>query len=355
MPKAAPNLYQNATYRAFVQKRDQVLEKLLRNTQKEITDYTNIAFSDIQNQCIRIAMANNGAENARFAVQSFEREVDRVLSDLAKRISYARERLMRLTHIFTVVSEAEAIARVKMGGKYNANIQRKKVDLSRIVYSLNKLKYKLLRSFEFGMISEEDPNEVQSRIISDFPKIQAYKRPPKVLKKVKEADAQPKKPKVDASIGFVTDQEWDEIVTAYKSDYIPRFRGPKSVYDIKSGKGEDLEEWYGWEIEKELNQDFIQQVRDGQIDAANQNGFTDMVWIAIIDDRTDECCLWRNGLTTKEIESRLEEMGGVDDEGCDAVVPAAHFNCRCTLAPYSEDIETIPHPDFKDFDAWLNE
>ncbi|OPZ24555.1 MAG: hypothetical protein BWZ03_00135 [bacterium ADurb.BinA186] len=355
--KKNKSLYQNPNYKAFTQKRDVVLEKILRTTQKKITDATSHAFNDIQAQALRLSISSQGSLAAvKMTVKNFDREIDNIFLSLALHIMSLGQRLLDITYKFSIVSEAEAIARAGVKASYKVNPLPPVFNSKPILYGLNKLKYALLKEMELGLINEESAKEISDRITAKLPKIQRYKRPPRILKKpasVKEAIA---KPKFDAAPGFITDQDWDKIVSAYKEEYIPKFRGPEAVYDLADiDGGADAEEWYGWEIEKQLNQEFVQQVRDGQNVAANQNGFTDMVWIAIIDDRTDECCAWRDGLTTSEIQARLDEMGGEDEEGCDATIPPAHFNCRCTLAPYSEDIDTVPQTDFKDFDSWLND
>jgi hypothetical protein len=113
---------------------------------------------------------------------------------------------------------------------------------------------------------------------------------------------------------------------------------------------------YGWELEQQLTHDFVKSVRDGQIDAANVNGINEFIWIAIIDQRTCElCCEWRSGLTTSEIEKTLADNPELK-EHCDVVVPPAHFNCRCGIAPVAIDLETtdIQTTDAKEFDDWLN-
>lgn len=357
--KKNKNLYQNSNYKSFVYSRDLVLEKILKTTQKKITNATSAAFLNIETQALRIIYSTQGSPAAiKGSVQAFDKHIDSVFLGLALEVISLGQKMVDVCYKFSIVSEVEAIARTGKPAKYNVSPLSPVFEAKTTLYALNKIKYALLKELELGLINEEKPEEIMARIVGKLPKIQRYKRPPRILKQVKEASGGLNSLllKKDASTGFINDRDWDNILNAYKQDYIPKTRGPKAVYDLMDvDGGKDTEEWYGWEIEKNINQEFVQNVRAGQNEAAKQNGFTDMVWIAVIDDKTDECCLWRDGLTTTEIEAKLSEMGGEDEEGCDSAVPPAHFNCRCTLAPYSEDIETIPQTDFKDFDSWLND
>jgi hypothetical protein len=141
------------------------------------------------------------------------------------------------------------------------------------------------------------------------------------------------------------------MVADYTDEYIPETRAPEFVYDVKQDSGE-YEEWYGWEIEQEITNDFVTSVREGQETAAKENGVTDFVWIALLDSVTDDCCRWRHAKTSQEIIDELKDKHA-DDE-CKAVVPPAHFNCRCDLAPMV-DMPDEPPPDFGEFDKWLDE
>lgn len=83
------------------------------------------------------------------------------------------------------------------------------------------------------------------------------------------------------------------------------------------------------------------------MDAAKEMGIKDFVWIAILDDRTDECCWERSGKLTSEIEEMLAS-GKLDRDLCEAITPPAHPNCRCSLGPVS-NIDPVEGPDWKSF------
>lgn len=343
----------NSNYKAFTQKKEEALEQILRNYQTRISDLTSELLNKISEVTFYIGSISQ-FENTQQMLKNFEIRIDIALQTYASKLLSLQDEMNRVVYVMSLVGEAESIARVLGQGKYQVpeqkNVHSSPEDVNRILYMLNKFKYKLLKALELGLILRDDAKEVLSRVEMTYPKMKRYKRPPRVMKRaLEEAGSGIKK---DAALGFVSDHEWDQIVNEYKRKYIPKTRGPQYVYDLHVDKtGEDYEEWYGWEIEQNLNDSFVQKVRQGQVDAAKQNGFTDMVWIAIVDDKTDECCLWRDGLTVTEIEARLREMNPDDD--CEGSVPPVHPNCRCTLAPYSEAIETIPQTDFKDFDSWL--
>lgn len=108
---------------------------------------------------------------------------------------------------------------------------------------------------------------------------------------------------------------------------------------------------YEWELEKLVTEEFVQAVREGQVDAAKEMGVKDFIWIAVIDDRTDECCAKRDGLLVSEIKERLSTEWQDDD--CAAHVPPAHPNCRCTIAPVLTEEPVSEGISTKDFDEWL--
>jgi len=154
---------------------------------------------------------------------------------------------------------------------------------------------------------------------------------------------------VNLAQGFMDEELWNQLLEEYLTDYVPQYREPKMIFDVEVGG--DTEEWYGWEIEQYVTHDFVDRVRKGQDEAAKQNGITDFMWIAVIDDKTDECCAWRDGLTSAQIEAKLPQH---KDDDCDAIVPPAHFNCRCTVAPMLDTMTDEPTVNVTEFEEWLN-
>jgi hypothetical protein len=262
------------------------------------------------------------------------------------------------------VGEAEAIGRaLKQPAKYEVprgeaellgqkDAQGESVE-GRIALALARIRRAIMDAVELARVKQDPLDETLERVKAAIPKPRRVLRPKKRLSKVTEADREPGDP---FSFGFIDDTLWKKIVDAYTDAYVPKWRGPESVFDITT---EGLtEEWYGWEVEQYLANEFISKVRSGQDAAAKANGVEDMQWIAVIDDKTDECCSVRDGLTSTEIEERMQS-GKIDKHECDAIVPPAHFNCRCTMAPVldtqlaGEEFEA-PASNAQEFDEWLN-
>lgn len=347
-----PGLNESPKYRKFITDRDKALEKILTNSHRRINDFTTLALREIEGEVSVLCIRHGATEfpQTKVLVEQLDARLKNVFYYLGVLISRELTNLMRRANVLAQVGEAEAIARTVGNATYNVNPGTSKVpNQNRIQYLLNSTRYKILKAFEQGLVIDESSNDVFNRVIKAFPPCERYSKPPRVLKKIKEAE---RSKRIDAANGFVTDEQWQDVVHDYLNEYVPQYsvRSPDRVMDIKQPSGE-YEERYGWEIEKETNHAFIDQVRSGQNETANQNGYTDMVWISILDDKTDDCCEWRNGLTSSEIEAKLE--GEHADDECDAIVPPAHFNCRCSLAPYTEDIGEPEKVDFSDFDEWL--
>lgn len=282
------------------------------------------------------------------------------------------KRLRAETYLLASAGEAEAMARA-LGKKqiYNAKVQDHvnkdspsggSID-DRIMLSFNRLARKIQDAIQLSHVRGDNIDDTVTRVTKAFPptrkltKTQALTN--RKLKLVKEAENDdPSLPSM--SSGFTDDDMWDEILSDYRASTLPDDvfrRGPadKTIfYDLNAdGTQYEATERYSWEVEQEVTEDFVRSVREGSNDAAKANGIKDFMWIAVIDDRTDECCECRDGLSSSEIESGIES-GKIDGEECDAIVPPGHFNCRCDSAPMSEDLPDTQDVDYEGFDDWLN-
>ena len=284
--------------------------------------------------------------------------------NLAIKSSVALIQRMRATvYALSFVGEAEGIGRA-LGKKADASLRKHNLhkvtgkpspsggDLERrITLGFRRIQRDVIDTLESSVLTEQNAQYILDDIGFAFPKTRAV-RPPGIKKLVTKQIKEARKPsdkKTGLISGFIDDDVWDQVVQDYLDAEIPT-RGPEDQVTIVSpGKGE--EERYTWEVEQEITQDFLNQVRDGQIDAAKQNGIEEFMWISIIDKKTDECCDWRHGLTSSEIESALNDEHSDDD--CDAVVPPAHFNCRCNLAPVTSEVMDEEPLELGDFDSWL--
>ena len=364
-------------YRQFIEDRDRALEELHTKAQLEISDVLRGAFQKALHTVSHnySAFAANGFQS--YQKQGLILQINNVLRSQFLTTSFEIFGLaIKLrTNAFTLsfAGEVEAIARTLdqglvaylSGQDFTKKIEQPAPSgghlLDRIQLYLDRIERRILDAVQLSSVLEEWPQEALERAHSALPKTKKILRPKRILKKPileavrnKEADDDTAiKLGVRKSSFLIDETEWQSILDDYKKEFVPKWRGPDEVI----GKFKDEEgltkEWYAWELEQELTQDFVQQVRDGQVQAAKDNGIKDFVWIAVIDDKTDECCSWRDGLTTSEIEHQLRTTR--KDDECRASVPPAHFNCRCTLAPILDGAPESPPSNIGDFEEWLNQ
>jgi hypothetical protein len=214
------------------------------------------------------------------------------------------------------------------------------------------------------MLLEETAAEARERVRLAFPKKRKVRGVKRELKPVPFREAGPKRPPkgfdqeddllavnvsgetYSAAVGYVDDSAWSSMVDDYLGKELPGPRGPQDIVDVL---GADR---YEWEVEQDMMHDFVERVRSGQESAAKENGIVDFMWVAVVDQKTDDCCLKRDGLGSSEIEEKLK--GPWKEDECKATVAPAHFNCRCVMVPMSSDLLDVPTADYGDFDQWLN-
>jgi hypothetical protein len=383
-------------YKQFVNKRDEALEQIFRNHRLKITDITDKAFVD----ALSVLQAKYPALIAdpynKRKLKQVDDGIDQIFDSVVQTIAWQQVMLRRAVYMLAHAGEAEAIARtLKTGAKLKLSydeISKKAYDklpdgtdlIKRIDLYFSDVRKKLLTAVEQALIFGDQPDEMLGRAFMALPKKKELPQKT-VLKKVKKAKiAEARKPTFtgdpDTVSGVTFDfgpkggvristldwdnATWEQVHKLWHEDYSLTDRGPENFFDLKNPFSREPlrpelpegDKIYGWELEQQLTHDFVKSVRDGQIDAANVNGINEFIWIAIIDQRTCElCCEWRSGLTTSEIEKTLADNPELK-EHCDVVVPPAHFNCRCGIAPVAIDLETtdIQTTDAKEFDDWLN-
>lgn len=218
-----------------------------------------------------------------------------------------------------------------------------------LVFYFNQICLKI-ESLENRMaLNNEKPSKAQ--VLKLFPKgikLEKYRKP---LRKtvLREAKVKDNISEEDLSVTYISDEEWDQILDKYKTDYLSTSRGPDDVFMVGPN---DTDTVFAWEFERDLTDEFVTQVRDGQVDALSDAGVTQFVWIAVLDNRTcEECCVWRDGLTLDEIERLLKTKRKKDV--CQGSTPPAHPNCRCDLAPAFDNLPDKPESNLKDFSDWL--
>jgi hypothetical protein len=359
-------LFDSSRYVRFISDRDKVLERINHNTQTDVSRILFEALSQIEGVVSYIAL--NSEKNFLAAISSAQELESRTLNifshiiyPIVKRI----QKMRRASFILSALAELEAIGQAtkkRLNSSENhlkdfkdkiTQVEHKTTlsdeDLTeRVWLSLMRLRSKILDHYRLAVIQKKTPKEIVTQVQKAFPNIVAYSRPPRELPKLKEA-AQPLTDKEEISLDFIDQADWDLVQSAYKETELPvsRFDEQGPTFDEEKGYMA-----YDWEMTQEMTDDFVKQVRDGQIDAAESLGIEEFVWVAILDDRTDDCCAERNGLTTSEIEEKLES-GELDADECDATSAPAHRNCRCQMAPVASTDE-VEGPDWKSFGEWLD-
>jgi hypothetical protein len=266
-----------------------------------------------------------------------------------------------LTYALSYVGEAEAIARAtgeKTGYILPSDeiLELERIDspfggsvVDRVRLYWDRMRRSVLDAFQMSLVKNEDAKERPTRVLKAFPLGRELSRPQRVLRSqaVREADTPPQK---DLAVGHVDEETWRKLIDEVVEELPTRGGEEKIRFKSPLGRKKTITR-YEWELEQEFTYDFVTLVRAGQVDAANENGYTDMVWVSIIDDKTDVCCTWRDGKTTSEIEAAL--AASHKDDECQAVVPPAHPKCRCDLAPATKKVAEFKAPPLGDFAEWL--
>lgn len=352
-------------YRSWVKQRDRALEKLHARAQLESADIMRRLLSDV----MVTAQSNFGGlkHNQWGALDSFEQYLKRHFQSAAAEFYQVISRLRARSYVLSKSSEAEIIAQLS-SKPIHAIVNQSQLHqamhkdtaaggplVHRITLYLDRMRRRIVSMAQASALVEDDPKEFLIDIMSAFPKKKRISNRRILKPQLMEAEhpiGGDDVDEADIAIDNIDDASWSDMLDSYMNDYVPKFRGPEYIVDLPT-KGEG--DYYAWEFERDMTNEFVQSVRDGQVAAANENGITDFVWIAVIDSRTDDCCLWRDGLLVSEIEAQLEDHKG-EDQDCDVedgLTPPIHFNCRCTLAPATEDLPDKPNDLSKDFDAWL--
>src|SRR5512135_840838 len=349
------SFHSSPRYSHFKNQRDEALERILYWYQVGF----DVILDKLKNQVI--VQARHDYSIGR-KVPSQEMNRDFSLASIQS--ANLMKRMRKEIHLLTVVGEAEAMARA-LGKPQKFVVKKDHVHETpaggsiddRVELIFARLKRKVDDAFHLSRVLGSDLDEALARIERAFPpKVKRTQK--RKLKRIQEADRE-RPPKLVT--GIYDQNEWDDVVTDYQANELPDDffrRGPDDkiiYYDIDPETGKRVrQERYEWELEQETTEDFVQQVRNGEIDTAKENGITDLVWRAIIDSKTDDCCIERDGKTTAEIEKMLDE-GKLDADECDAITVPAHINCRCQLDPYTDDMPEVTPPDYGSFDDWLEE
>lgn len=356
------SLLDNPRYATFIKARDRALERVHQNTQVDLSRILYKALEQVEGLASSLALkAGGGATAAPTLSHHFEMGTKDIFSSVWAQMVARVKSMRKAVFILTYASEQEAIGRatqrsnrvsraefkLKIQNAVDRKLYDNKLD-ARVWLNLMKLRHRVVAKFESALIQELAPHEIVAQVTSAFPKIQDYRRPPKALSKVvREANHSQSGSQEIYDYDFIDDADWNQAVDAYTDTELPASRFDNgAAIDPDTGM-----RTYQWEMEQDATEDFVNAVRSGQVDAANDLGVKDFVWVAILDDKTDSCCQRRHGKTTAEIQAMLDS-GALNADTCDATVPPAHPNCRCQIGPVASTDE-VQGPDWDQFNEWL--
>jgi len=331
-------------YKQWMDDRNKVLEKIFRFYRLQINDEIRYVFGKI--------------------VQSYSGEYPRaalphVISNACSYIDHLNKTMKQDVFDVSFAASLEVGSyltnkRPKVGidpdkSRGSATMLSGGTPYQRLVFYFNQIILKIESLENRLILSSEKPSKDQIlRLIPKPVKLKDYRIP---LRKtvVREAKGPKKIAEDDLSVTFISDEKWDQILDKYKSDYLSSARGPDDVF-MTGPKDKDFV--YAWEFERDLTDEFVTQVRDGQVEALKDAGIKQFIWVAVLDNRTcEECCVWRDGLTLDEIERLLKTKRKKDK--CQGLTPPAHPNCRCDLVPAFDNLPDKPESNLKDFNTWL--
>lgn len=365
-------------YVSFIRSRDVALERILTNSHAEVSDILAPAL----HQAVAVihygyASIESGGFSPHFArrtIEQIDQRIDYAFQQAAPKIALVIQSLRKNSYLLSLAGESEAMSRA-LGKNTKAKVGR--LDLneqigadsrvlgnlrSRVDLALARIRRDLIDAVELSKTMGDPIADAMKRVKRALPPIRTVKTTPRALTRPKLTEAA-KKPEDDEEVlndfgseFFIDEGDWADVVDSYKEKYVPEWRSSEKEFDIETAGDEEATSYYAWEIEQEMTHDFVDQVRQGENDAAKENGVTDFSWIAVVDKATDECCLWRDGLTTVEIEAQLQKKGDEDcDDSDDGITPPLHMNCRCRLAPMTDDLPETPPSNQEDFEDWLND
>ena len=358
---------ESPTYVRSVNKRDQILEKLLLKSRARQTDELRLFISEVLRIVTRFYPLLNKGFLDPHTVSNMKR-IEWEIEQAAKPISSACLgewlRMKRMTYAFSWAATQKALINAGMpvapkmlpAGALAHHVQKKSLvgtPGDRIHLAFERLKRKVIDAVQLSRTMEDTLDEALIRVGRAFPAARRQKKLPVLTRSLVEAARSPEANPVYGPL-FIDADEWDAIVEEYRKAYLPKYRDPRYELEEPVSAGEDGEyTLYPWQVEQEMTEDFVASVRAGEVDGAKAEGITDFVWIAVLSaGHTCEFCRKRDGMLTSEIEAKLAGEWADDEE--DAVVPPAHPNCYCRVAPATDNIPDRPASNAEDMEDWLS-
>lgn len=356
-----PSLDKSPQYKKFVTDRDKALERILQNYKNSHALVLKKLYSLIVDSSLFLWHQNQKIPQGRFQIQN---KLFYPFNDALHATYELFIRMRRSVYILSYLGEAEAIGQA-LGKKTKVYLPKQEINLAiaeehplggklyeRLNYTFNNLMRKVEGQIELSLITDESTEELLERIDRVMPSPVVVKRPEKQLRKLTEAEIS-RKPKVDFITGIYDEEEWNEMLEDYKT------KNPMYTQFSRSEEPVEGDVRLEWEVERDINHDFLTTVRDAQKEAsyaAEPNGIVDTVWLSESHETLCEHCEWRDGLTSKEIEDKIESMED-DPKTYGALIPPMHPHCHCDFAPVTKkDLELKPDKlTSKDFYEWLED
>lgn len=348
------SLSNSPKYRSFIKDRDQALERMLKSHLVKQSNILRKCFASLINISLSHldkARPDQDALADIMIVKSAEEYYSHAMFHCINALKQEQRKFLRLVHLLTISSEAEAIGRTMQKPAQYRSSSTFDTSIERVTFkALEKVKDDLKKKLHALIVAQPDISRHDAMAIfrKSLPKTKDLGERKRFLKPIKSLEAQrgDTKSRKEWSSGYIDDATWDEIL----NDYLDEQPVDRS-FDSIVGETADKEPYYGWELERDTVNEFVKEVRSGQIQAAKDLGVTDFVVISIIDDKTcDKCCgaygcVDFDGHTVKEIEEMTKG---------EQSAPPYHGNCRCALAPATDSLPPMVDDGSKEFDEWLN-
>lgn len=354
-------------YEKFIKERDQGLERVLTKYSVQLSGITAKLKDHTEQVAAHQIVMGKHKDQLKKSRQHFHDQIETFFqmgiersTALVKAMQHTVITISAAGHAVAIAATLKKDAKLSLPRGAIDAMSKDELDIggtidARIEIGFHRLLRDAVDAFQLSQVMSSTPEETIARIGKVFPKkIKAKK--PKVMAKMHEAGRKRPEdnlPDLEISEEGIYPANWDKAVEDYLSDYVAVDRAPYAKIFEPEAEAPEYFQKEAWQVESDITDAFVDSVRSGENEAANQAGITDFVWLAIVDSKTDDCCFARDGLLVSEIETKLDN--GEDMGDCDATSPAAHPRCRCRLAPATDDMPEESLPDFGSFDDWLSE
>jgi hypothetical protein len=350
-------------YTRFINQRNKALNKILDKQSLTITNISDNYFisikHEIESHFSKITDSIRFTTRGRSAIYVLNYNISVLIDECAKEIVATRKKYSRLSYLLTKASENEALARIKNQSLHLKNVHFKfnhEMIFEKVKLSLEKIQTQLSLEINKAYVQAKDSKWLIEKYISLLPKKgKLTNEVTNVSKKYVEATKVDNRYKnFGIEMGEISDEDWSEILNAYKNEWSPEYR----ILTDLNGNEHSYDRKYLWEVEQDATNDYIGAVKDGIVESANDAGVTDFIWATMEDEKVRWQHRIRDGLTTTEIEEKLDDEWSDEETYTDrdSIPHPGKYNCRCYPLPYVEDADNLGENNFKTegFDEWLS-